>query len=240
MYILKKLLKLLKNKHFEVITSFFFFLSLKIIVGTILLVFFYVPDDYLQGDLVRIMYVHVPLAWLSMSMYSGLGVVSLLYIIKKSPIFDIIGKSTAPILLLVTFLALATGSIWGKPAWGTWWVWDARLTSMLILFFITLSYIMIRDIFIQKELGAIVCSITAVVGAINLPIIKFSVDIWNTLHQKSSFLKLKGPSIHPSMLYPNILMFLGILTISLVVIILKVRRELLESKIKRIQKLKNL
>lgn len=240
MHILKKLLKLLKNKHFEVIISFFFFLSLKIIVGTILLVFFYVPDDYLQGDLVRIMYVHVPLAWLSMFIYSGLGVVSLLYIIKKSPIFDIIGKSTAPILLLVTFLALATGSIWGKPAWGTWWVWDARLTSMLILFFITLSYIMIRDIFVQKELGAIVCSITAVVGAINLPIIKFSVDIWNTLHQKSSFLKLKGPSIHPSMLYPNILMFLGILTISLVVIALRVRRELLESKIKRIQKLKNL
>ena len=153
--------------------------------------FFNSPPDYLQGETVRIMYIHVPSAWLSLMIYSSMGICSIISLIWKHTLADIISRSCAPIGASFTLVTLITGSIWGKPTWGTWWVWDARLTSELILLFIYLGHIILSNAFDDFRKGDRNASILAIVGLINLPIIKWSVDWWNTLHQPASLTKFE-------------------------------------------------
>ncbi|MBT4168855.1 MAG: heme ABC transporter permease [Rhodospirillaceae bacterium] len=196
-----------------------------------------VPADYQQGDTVRIMFVHVPSAWMAMFCYSFLAVASAVGLIWKHPLADLAAKASAPIGAGFTFLALVTGSLWGKPMWGTWWVWDARLTSMLVLLFLYLGYIALVNAFDDPTRGTRASSILVLVGFINVPIIKFSVDWWNTLHQPASVIKMGGPSIDASMLWPLLLMAVAFTTYYLWVLLIRIRAEIIGNKI-RIARLK--
>ncbi|HCD63572.1 MAG TPA: heme transporter HemC [Alphaproteobacteria bacterium] len=167
------------------------------------------PADYQQGEAVRIMYVHVPSAWLGLSSYLGLGLCALFYLVWRHPLADVAARAIAPIGAGFTALTLLTGSLWGYPIWGTWWVWDARLTSMLVLLFFFIGYIALATGFDRPERGARMAAILALVGCVNLPIVKFSVDWWNTLHQPASILRSGGLAIDPSMLWPLFTMFGG-------------------------------
>ncbi len=158
------------------------------------------PPDYQQGETVRIMFVHVPAAWLAMLVYSVMALASAVAIIFRHPLADVAAKTAAPIGAVFCFLALATGSLWGKPMWGAWWVWDARLTSMFVLFLLYVGYIAIWQAIEEPSRAAMIARIVALVGFINIPIIKFSVDWWNSLHQPASVFKMGGPSIDWSML----------------------------------------
>ena len=188
------------------------------------------PKDYQQGDAVRIMYVHVPSAWLASFLYLSLAVSCIFYLVWKHPLADLIANAIASIGLIFSILTLITGSLWGKPMWGTWWVWDARLTSMLILFFFYLGFILLSNAFERKIDGSKTASVLAIIGLINLPIIKFSVDWWHTLHQPSSILRMDGPSIDKEMLFPLSLMMVGFSLFSLYLIIINVKRMLMEKK----------
>ena len=190
------------------------------------------PADYQQGESVRIMYVHVPAAWMALFCYTALAISCAVALIWKHPLADLAAKATAPIGVCFTFLALVTGSLWGKPMWGTWWVWDARLTSVLVLFFLYLGYIALNNAFDDPGRGAKASSILALVGFVNVPIIKFSVDWWNTLHQPSSVVKLGGPAIHPSMLTPLLLMGLAFTTYYLWVLLVRIRGEVTQGKVR--------
>jgi heme exporter protein C len=164
------------------------------------------PVDYQQGHTVRIMYIHVPAAWMALFCYTAMAVASAVSLIWKHGVADVAAKATAPIGAAFTFLALVTGSLWGKPMWGTWWVWDARLTSVLVLFFLYLGYMALRSAFDDPARGAKSAAILSLVGFVNVPIIKFSVDWWNTLHQPASVMRMSGPTIHGDMLLPLFLM----------------------------------
>ena len=188
------------------------------------------PKDYQQGDAVRIMYVHVPSAWLASFLYFSLALSCIFYLVWKHPLADLIANAIASIGLIFSILTLITGSLWGKPMWGTWWVWDARLTSMLILFFFYLGFILLSNAFERKIDGSKTASVLAIIGLINLPIIKFSVDWWHTLHQPSSILRMDGPSIDKEMLFPLSLMMVGFSLFSLYLIIINVKRMLMEKK----------
>lgn len=188
------------------------------------------PKDYQQGDAVRIMYVHVPSAWLASFLYFSLAISCIFYLVWKHPLADLIANAIAPIGLVFSVLTLITGSLWGKPMWGTWWVWDARLTSMLILFFFYLGFILLSNAFERKIDGSKTASVLAIIGLINLPIIKFSVDWWHTLHQPSSILRMDGPSIDKEMLFPLALMMVGFSLFSLYLIIINVKTMLMEKK----------
>ena len=188
------------------------------------------PKDYQQGDAVRIMYVHVPSAWLASFLYFSLAISCIFYLVWKHPLADLIANAIAPIGLVFSVLTLITGSLWGKPMWGTWWVWDARLTSMLILFFFYLGFILLSNAFERKIDGSKTASVLAIIGLINLPIIKFSVDWWHTLHQPSSILRMDGPSIDKEMLFPLALMMVGFSLFSLYLIIMNVKTMLMEKK----------
>lgn len=188
------------------------------------------PKDYQQGDAVRIMYVHVPSAWLASFLYFSLAISCIFYLVWKHPLADLIANAIAPIGLIFSVLTLITGSLWGKPMWGTWWVWDARLTSMLILFFFYLGFILLSNAFERKIDGSKTASVLAIIGLINLPIIKFSVDWWHTLHQPSSILRMDGPSIDKEMLFPLALMMVGFSLFSLYLIIINVKTMLMEKK----------
>ena len=165
------------------------------------------PADYQQGEAVRIMYVHVPAAWMALGVYASLALFAILRLAFRNPFFEILGAAAAPIGMIFTLVCLVTGSIWGKPMWGTWWVWDARLTSVLILFFFYLGYIALYHAFDHKEQAGIPVAVLAIVGAVNLPIVKFSVDWWNTLHQPASIIRAEGVAIDNAMLVPLLLMF---------------------------------
>ncbi|HSG94730.1 MAG TPA: heme ABC transporter permease [Afifellaceae bacterium] len=173
------------------------------------LAFFVAPADYQQGDSVRIMFIHVPAAWLAMFCYSMMAVAALGTLVWKHPLADVAAKAAAPLGAAFTLLALLTGSIWGKPMWGTWWVWDARLTSVLVLFIMYLGLIALWRSFDDPGRAGRVAAVLTLVGFINIPIIKFSVDWWNTLHQPASVVRLDGPTIHPTMLWPLIIMAIG-------------------------------
>ena len=188
------------------------------------------PEDYQQGDAVRIMYVHVPSAWLASFLFFSLAISCIFYLVWKHPLADLISSAIAPIGAIFSVLTLVTGSLWGKPMWGTWWVWDARLTSMLILFFFYLGYMLLSNAFERKIDGSKSASVLAIIGLINLPIIKFSVDWWHTLHQPSSILKMDGPSIDKEMLLPLTLMMVGFSLFSIYLIITNVKTMLLEKK----------
>ena len=188
------------------------------------------PEDYQQGDAVRIMYVHVPSAWLASFLFFSLAISCIFYLVWKHPLADLISNAIAPICAIFSVLTLVTGSLWGKPMWGTWWVWDARLTSMLILFFFYLGYMLLSNAFERKIDGSKSASVLAIIGLINLPIIKFSVDWWHTLHQPSSILRMDGPSIDKEMLLPLTLMMVGFSLFSIYLIITNVKTMLLEKK----------
>lgn len=183
------------NKHFNLIVKVLIAL-LAILLPAYATMVVNSPDDYLQEGLVRIMYIHVPAAWIALGIYGALAFSAGVFIVYKNPQYHVICLSLAPIGLVYTVIALVTGSIWGKPAWGTWWVWDARLTSMLMLSFIYCGYISISNHNIRNERLSVVSAYYAVIGFIIIPVIKFSVDLWSTLHQPSSVFKISGTTIH--------------------------------------------
>jgi heme exporter protein C len=193
------------------------------------------PPDYQQGESVRIMYVHVPAAWMALFVYTAMAGASFAALVWKHPLADLFAKAAAPIGAGFTLIALATGSLWGKPMWGAWWVWDARLTSVLVLFFLYLGHIALTNAFDEPTRGARAAAILALVGFVNVPIIKFSVDWWNTLHQPSSVLRLGGPTIDPSMLWPLLLMGLAFTGYFLCVVILRMRAEIAARRIRALR-----
>ena len=193
------------------------------------------PADYQQGETVRIMYVHVPSAWLAMACYSTMAIASAVGLIWKHPLADLTAKASAPVGAAFTILCLVTGSLWGRPMWGTWWAWDARLTSMAILLFLYLGYMALVNAFDDPNRGAKAAAILALAGTVNLPIIKFSVDWWNTLHQPASVTKLGMPSIDPSMLLPLLLMGVGFTALFMTLLLLRVRTEIVAAKIRAIR-----
>ena len=188
------------------------------------------PPDYQQGESVRIMYIHVPAAWMALSVYLFVAVASAVALVWRHPLADIAASAAAPIGAAFTFVCLATGSLWGRPMWGAWWVWDARLTSVLILLFLYLGYIALVNAFDEPSRGARAGSVLALVGVVNLPIIKFSVDWWNTLHQPASVIRLGGPTIAVSMLVPLLVMAAGFLLLFLTLLMLRMRTALNERK----------
>jgi heme exporter protein C len=188
------------------------------------------PPDYQQGESVRIMYVHVPAAWLALNIYLFVAAASGVAFVWRHPLAEIAARSAAPIGAVFTFLCLATGSLWGRPMWGTWWVWDARLTSVLVLFFLYLGYIALVNGFDDPARGGRAGSVLALVGVVNLPIIKFSVDWWNTLHQPASVLRLGKPTIVASMLVPLLVMGLGFMLLFVTLLIVRMGTELNERK----------
>ncbi len=201
------------------------------LVTGLYLALFESPPDYQQGESVRIMYVHVPSAWMAMFVYANLALAAAASLVWRHPLADVAGRAMAPVGAAFTFLCLVTGSLWGKPMWGTWWVWDARLTSVLILFFVYIGYMALNSAFDDDTRGARASAILALVGAINLPIVKFSVDWWNTLHQPASVAKLDGPSIHASMLTPLLLMALGFTLLFFALAIVRMRAGLIERRL---------
>ena len=190
------------------------------------------PPDYQQGETVRIMYVHVPAAWMAMFCYVSMAIAAAIGLIWRHPLADLAAKATAPIGASFTFLALVTGSLWGRPMWGTWWVWDGRLTSVLILFFLYLGYIALVEAFDDPARGLKAAAILALVGCVNIPIIKFSVDWWNTLHQPASVVRMGGPTIDASMLAPLLVMAAAFTSYYLWLLLLRLRSEILAGKIR--------
>ncbi len=193
------------------------------------------PADYQQGETVRIMYVHVPSAWISMFGYAVMAAASAAALIWRHPLADITARAAAPIGAGFTLLALATGSLWGKPMWGAWWVWDARLTSVLILFFLYLGHIALSRAFDDPTRGARAAAVLALVGSVNLPIIKFSVDWWNTLHQPASVSRFAAPAMDPAMLRPLLIMALAFTGYFITLLLLRIRAELTYRKVRALQ-----
>ena len=195
------------------------------------------PEDYIQSHSVRIMYVHVPSAWIALGIFSLLAFLSIGNFIFKNKNFSIIAKSLAPSGFVFNIIALVTGSIWGKPTWGTWWAWDARITSMLILALFYAMYILAWRIFDKKENVTKITSIIAILGAVNIPIIKFSVVWWSTLHQNASVNITSETSIHSSMLIPLLIMTVAFSLFSLLIFLMKYNTELIKIKNKGLDRL---
>ena len=195
------------------------------------------PEDYKQSDAVRIMYVHVPAAWISLGIFSSITVSSISGFIFKNKNFFLISKSLAPSGFVFNIIALVTGSIWGKPTWGTWWAWDARITSMLILALFYALYLISWRIYENEEKVFKISTFITIIGIINVPIIKFSVDWWNTLHQPASINILSKSSIHSSMLYPLLIMTAAFALFSLLIFLMKYNTELIKIKNKGLDRL---
>ena len=195
------------------------------------------PEDYKQSHSVRIMYVHVPSAWISLGIFSLIAFLSLVSFIFKNKNFSLISKSLAPSGFLFNIIALVTGAIWGKPTWGTWWAWDARITSMLILALFYSMYLLSWKIFSNEKQATKITSIIAILGVINVPIIKFSVDWWSTLHQTSSVKILSTTSIHISMLIPLAIMTAAFTLFSILIFLMKYNTELIKIKNKGLDRL---
>lgn len=198
---------------------------------------FAAPEDYQQGTTVRIMYIHVPFAWLSMLCYTIMALAALGTLVWRHPLADVSLKAAAPIGAVFTALALITGSIWGKPMWGTWWVWDARLTSVFVLFLMYLGIIALSRALEDAGRAARATAVITLVGFINIPIIKFSVDWWNTLHQPASVFRLGGPTIDASMLKPLLVMAVGFTLLFLTLHIMAVRTEILRRRVAAMRKI---
>ena len=195
------------------------------------------PEDYKQSHSVRIMYVHVPAAWISLGIFSSLTILSIVGYIFKIRNFFLISKSLAPSGLVFNIVALVTGSIWGKPTWGTWWAWDARITSMLILVFFYIMYLVAWRIYENKDKVFRITTVITILGMINVPIIKYSVDWWNTLHQPASINILSKSSIHISMLVPLLIMTAAFALFSLLIFLMKYNTELIKIKNKGLDRL---
>ncbi|MEM8811117.1 MAG: heme ABC transporter permease [Pseudomonadota bacterium] len=199
--------------------------------------FFVAPPDYQQGETVRIMFIHVPSAWLAMFCYTVMSISALGTLVWKHPLADVSAKAAAPIGAVFTFLALTTGSLWGKPMWGTWWVWDARLTSVLILFLMYLGLIALWQAFDDQVAAGKLAAKVILVGFINIPIIRFSVDWWNTLHQPASVVRLDGPTIHESILWPLLVMALAFSLLFLALHLAAMRTEIMARRVRRLRRL---
>lgn len=195
------------------------------------------PADYQQGESVRIMYVHVPAAWMSLFIYSNVALCAAASLIWKNPLSDIIAIACAYIGACFTAVCLVTGALWGKPIWGAWWVWDARLTSVLILFFFYIGYIVLYNSYEDKQKAGKLAAILALVGFINIPIVKFSVNWWNTLHQPASIMRSGGISIDPAMLTPLFLMFMSFMLLFVSIMIVRIKTDVNMRKIEREQRI---
>jgi heme exporter protein C len=196
------------------------------------LVWFRAPDDYQQGATVKIMFIHVPNAWLAMGAWTVMSIASIGTLVWRHPLADVAAKCAAPLGAAFTFLSLFTGSLWGRPMWGTYWVWDARLTSVLVLFLMYLGIIALWRTVEDPSRAARAAAILTLVGAINLPIIKFSVDWWNTLHQPASVVKLGGPAIHPTILTPLLVMAVAFLLLFITLHLAAMRNEILRRRVR--------
>jgi heme exporter protein C len=207
-----------------------------ILLGTgLYLSFFVAPPDYQQGEIVRIMFIHVPAAWLALFGYTLIAIAALGTLIWRHPLADVAAKTAAPIGATFTFIALVTGSLWGKPMWGTYWVWDARLTSMLVLFLLYLGLIALWQAIEEPGRAGRAAAILALVGVINVPIIKFSVDWWNTLHQPASVFRADGPSIDPSLLTPLFVMAAAFTALFVLLHLIAMRAEILRRRVRALQ-----
>ena len=205
-------------------------LSIVLLAIGLLFSFYLSPDDYQQGSTVRIMYVHVPSAWLSLLTYAIMTLYSILALAFRIPFGFIFNTAVAPIGAVFTLICIISGSLWGKPMWGTWWVWDARLTSVAILFIIYLIIIFMNLSFENRIVREKVVAIFILVGSVNLPIVKFSVDWWNTLHQPATISKLSKPSIDPSMMTPLFIMTFAFIMIGIAIAILRIKTEIISRK----------
>jgi heme exporter protein C len=197
---------------------------------------FQAPPDYQQGETVRIMFIHVPAAWMALFVYSTMALASAMALIWRHPLAEIAAQQAAPLGAAFTAICLVTGSLWGAPMWGTWWVWDARLTSVLVLFFLYLGYIALVHAFDDPTRGIRAASVLALVGWVIVPIIKFSVDWWNSLHQPASVFRLGGPTIDISLLRPLLIMAVGFTLLFMVLLLLRMRAALIERKIRALQR----
>jgi heme exporter protein C len=191
------------------------------------------PPDAVQGNSVRIMYVHVPSSFIAISCFGFIGIASIATLIFKVKILPLMAKSIAPVGSVFCLISIVTGSLWGKPTWGIFWVWDARLTSMLILLIFYLAYIAVWKFIENYEKANKTASIIAIIGSLNLPVIKYSVDWWNTLHQPSSITLTSAPTIHYTMLVPLVIMLVGMIFYSLVIFLMKYKTEIIKFKIDR-------
>ncbi len=225
-------LKLINKLQKIVFVLFIIVLSLGLLEAL-----FLSPEDYKQSDSARIMYVHVPAAWISLGIFSMISILSFGILIFKNKNFSLITKSLAPTGFVFNLIALVTGSIWGKPTWGTWWVWDARITSMLLLAVFYLMFILVWRMTDNNDKAIKASSFIAVVGLINIPIIKFSVDWWNTLHQPASVNLLNETTIHSSMLVPLVIMTAAFALFSLLIFLMKYNTELIKIKNKGLDRL---
>jgi heme exporter protein C len=199
--------------------------------------FFVAPEDYQQGDTVRIMFIHVPAAWLSMGVYVVMAAAALGTLVWRHPLADVSAKAAAPLGAAFTFICLVTGALWGQPMWGTWWVWDARLTSVLVLFLMYLGLIALWHTIEDQGRAGRAAAILTLVGFVNIPIIRFSVDWWNTLHQPAAVLRLDGPTIHPTILWPLLVMAVGFFSLFLLLHVLAMRAEILRRRVRALQAL---
>ena len=225
----------IKNKNFNTLLI----LMLAVVFVGMVYGLFISPPDQIQGDSVRIMYVHVPASFLSLGLFGILGAISVLNLIFKIKILPYIGKSIAPIGFVFALVSILTGSLWGKPTWGVWWAWDARLTSMLVLLIFYLTYILIWKFVENFNTANTINCFVAIVGSFNIPVIKYSVDWWNTLHQTSSITLTSAPTIHYSMLAPLIIMILGFFLYSLVIFLMRYKTELIKLKLNKKNKKTN-
>ena len=196
--------------------------------------FFVAPADYQQGETARIMYIHVPAAWLSMFGYTVMTSAALGTLVWRHPLADVAQKAAAPLGAAFTFICLVTGSLWGKPMWGTWWVWDARLTSVLVLFIMYLGLVALWQAFDEPQRAGRAAAILTLVGVVNIPIIKFSVDWWNTLHQSSSVFRLGGSAIYPTMLWPLLVMAVAFTLLFVTLLLMAMRNEILRRRVRRL------
>ena len=221
------------NKLQKIVFALFFAVLVLGLVEALILS----PEDYKQSDSVRIMYVHVPAAWISLGIFTTISVLSFGILIFKNKNFSLITKSLAPSGFVFNIIALVTGSIWGKPTWGTWWAWDARITSMLILALFYAMYLIVWRIYDKEEKVYKISTFITILGIINVPIIKYSVDWWNTLHQPASINILSKSSIHSSMLYPLLIMTAAFALFSLLIFLMKYNTELIKIKNKGLDRL---
>jgi len=214
----------------NLINSLLFVMILVVLLGLIYALFIS-PPDYIQGDSVRIMYVHVPSSFIALGCFGFIGIASILNLIFKIKFMPLIAKSLAPVGCLFSLVSIVTGSLWGKPTWGIWWVWDARLTSMGILLLFYLAYIFTWRFVNSFEKANKISSVIGIIGLFNLPIIKYSVDWWNTLHQPSSITLTSAPTIHYTMLIPLIIMLLGMIVYSLIIFLMRYKTEVMKFKL---------
>ena len=220
------------NKLADILFKPIIFLSVIFLILGLIFAIYLSPNDYQQGSTVRIMYVHVPSAWLALITYVIMTLYSLVALVFRAPFGYIINTAIAPIGAMFTLICIISGSLWGKPMWGTWWVWDARLTSVAILFLLYLIIIFLKNSITNINVSEKITAVLIIVGSINLPIIKFSVDWWNTLHQPASISKLSSPSIDPSMLRPLVIMTIALMLLAIVIGIIRIKAEILKRKLR--------